>query len=46
MDWFIEGYSKSSQNDKRDIVEFYLSENEVYNENKKLNNISSFLNTN
>lgn len=46
VDWFIEGYSKSSQNDKRDIVEFYLSENEVYNENKKLNNISSFLNTN
>jgi hypothetical protein len=46
VDWFIEGYSKSSQNDKRDIVEFYLSDNEVYNENKKLNNISSFLNTN
>ncbi|MDN5094335.1 hypothetical protein [Aliarcobacter butzleri] len=46
VDWFIEGYSKSSQNDKRDIVKFYLSDNEVYNDNKQLNNISSFLNTN
>jgi hypothetical protein len=24
VDWFIEGYSKSSQNDKRDIVEFFF----------------------
>ncbi len=46
VDWFIEGYSNSSQIEKKNIVEFYLSDNKLYKDNKSLSNISSFLDIN